>query len=63
MFQEIKRDDGRQRREEKPKSPRFPEMESPGGGEKHHRHYDLTPDEASNSLPCEFFHNLRNVAH
>jgi hypothetical protein len=34
MFQEIERDDRRQHREEKPKSPRLPEMESPGGGEK-----------------------------
>jgi hypothetical protein len=25
-------------------------MESPGGGEKHHRHDDLKPDEARDSL-------------
>jgi hypothetical protein len=31
MFQEIERDDSRQHREEKPKSPRLPETESPAG--------------------------------
>ena len=31
MFQKIERDDSRQHREKKPKSPRLPEMESPGG--------------------------------
>jgi hypothetical protein len=31
MFQKIERDDSRQHREKKPKSPRLSEMESPGG--------------------------------
>jgi hypothetical protein len=61
MLQKIERDDSRQHREEKPKSPRLPEMESPGGGEKHHRRDDLKPDEAGNSLLCEFLHDLRKL--
>ena len=63
MFQEIEADDSRQHREEKPKNPRLPEMESPGGGEKHYRHDDLKPDETSDSLLCQFLHDLRTVSH
>ena len=62
MLQKIERNDSRQHREEKPVSPRLPEMESPGGGEKHDSHDDLKPDEAGNSLLCEFLHDLRSVA-
>jgi hypothetical protein len=62
MLQEIERDDSRQHREEKPKKPRLPEMQSPGRCEKHHRHDDLKPDEARDSLLCEFLHDLWSVA-
>ena len=62
MFQKIERDDSRQHREEKPVSPCLPEMESPGGGEKHDSHDDLKPDEARDTLLCEFLPDLRSVA-
>jgi hypothetical protein len=38
-------------------------MQSPGRGEKHHRHDDLKPDEARDSLFCEFLHDLKTVSH
>ena len=62
MLQKIERDDSRQHREEKPKGPRLPEMQSPSGREKHQRRDDLKPNEAGNSLLCEFLHDLRRVA-